>query len=97
MKYYVFILTDSNMESLLVGKSKDIEKAIKFFTSIPNSFLKSTQRHNILVYLEELTNNEDMDSKYEKIFKLSRLEKERLINKANPDWVELIINGNITL
>lgn len=85
------------MKNLIVGSCKDIVKAIAFFQGLPQVNLIANHRSNILVHLEELFSEENAKTRFDELNKLTRLQKENLINEVNPDWVELKIGINIEL
>lgn len=96
MKRFIYILTNPEKNILHVGMCGDIVKTIAFYEKIPNIAMGlDCYKLNKLVYLEEYKSETDALIRFEQLHKLNRLEKEKIIHFANPDWVELKVGINI--
>jgi putative endonuclease len=58
-----------------------------------------SKRYNLhkLIYLEYYNQIEDAIFREKQIKKFSRLKKEELINKLNPNWIDIFEDGQIPL
>jgi putative endonuclease len=86
----IYIVTNKNKTTLYTGVTSDLKKRIhqhknKFY---PESF---TAKYNLdtLVYYENLHRIEDAIFREKQIKAGSRVKKEALINKLNPEWKDL--------
>ncbi|MGE5406079.1 MAG: GIY-YIG nuclease family protein [Methanosarcina sp.] len=93
--YFVYILTNTYNSVLYVGVSNDIERRVFEHKSKSNKGFTSKYNVYKLVYLEEFELIESAISREKQIKKYSRFKKTELIERANPNWNELQVNGNI--
>ncbi len=87
---YTYIMTNVNKTVLYVGVTSDLEKRI---TQHKTHYFKGsfTSRYNleICIYYEEFPTIMEAIINEKEIKKWNRSKKENLINKVNPDWVEI--------
>ncbi|MBE7177633.1 MAG: GIY-YIG nuclease family protein [Mucilaginibacter polytrichastri] len=90
MKKFVYIVTDRNRSCLHVGLCADLLKTLKFYRDMPNLFFDASQQLNRLVYFEELE-EEQAAQRFAMMSHYTRMQKEKTIRGANPDWVDLTL------
>ncbi|MCC7520370.1 MAG: GIY-YIG nuclease family protein [Flavobacteriaceae bacterium] len=91
-KGYVYIMTNLNKSTLYIGVTNNLTRRIFEHKNrlIRNSF---TARYNLeyCIYYEEYLSIEKAISREKELKKWNRVKKEELINKMNPQWIELIV------
>jgi len=94
---YVYIMTNSSKSTLYVGVTNDLCRRIYEHKHhlIKNSF---TDKYNleICIYFEDYQTIELAILREKEIKKWNRNKKENLINKVNPDWIELANENGFT-
>lgn len=88
-QYYVYILTNTNKSVLYTGVTNNLTRRIY---EHKNKLVKGfTEKYNvnILVYYETTEDIESAIVREKAIKKLSRTNKNKLIEKVNPEWEEL--------
>lgn len=93
MNTYVYILTDSNRNGLHVGMTDDLQKAAKTYRELKSLFFGDSVNASRLVYQEAFPNEEDALHKFQELSRYTRMQKERLIRRHNPNWLDLAIAG----
>ena len=90
MQYYVYILSNNSNTTLYTGVTNDLAKRISEYKLHldKNSF---SSRYNTvkLVYYEFTESAETAIEREKKVKKLSRINKIKLIEKMNPQWLDL--------
>ncbi|MFB2118474.1 GIY-YIG nuclease family protein [Parapedobacter sp. 2B3] len=89
MNSYIYILTDSNRNCLHVGLTDDLEKAAKTYRELTGLFFDSPSSVSRLVYHEVLLNGEQALRRFKELSQYTRMQKERLIRRHNPNWLDL--------
>lgn len=89
MKKFVFIVTDSNRNTLHVGISSNLSKTMDFYRKIPRLTFEANSQLYRLIYFEEL-NDKDVHQRFNLLSSFTRIQKERIIRAVNPDWIDLI-------
>lgn len=88
-KSYVYILCNRNRNVIYVGCTEDLKKRIYFHKKrlIPGF----TKKYNVdrLVYFEKHNSKVDALHREVQIKKYRREKKENLIQKINPNWIDL--------
>ena len=88
--YYVYILTNWNNKVLYVGVTNDIKRRVKEHTLGVNESFTKKYKVNKLVYYKTVKDVSDA-IKLEKIIKGWKREKKiALIEKENPQWINLL-------
>ena len=86
----VYILTNKNSTTLYTGVTSDLPARLRQHQSkeFPRSF---SARYNltILIYMEHFSTIEEAIHREKMIKGKTRTNKEKLINKTNPDWIDL--------
>jgi putative endonuclease len=86
----IYILTNKNNTVLYTGVSSELTSRIHSHKTkqFPKSF---TAKYNIdkLVYFENFHSIEEAIAREKQIKAGSRLQKEKLINSMNPEWIDL--------
>ena len=89
---YVYILTNKTKTTLYIGVTSDpIQRIAKHKSHFyENSF---TSKYNVeyCIYIEKFATILEAIKREKEIKKWSRIKKENLINKVNPDWLEIDI------
>ena len=89
-KYYVYIVSNSFGTVYYTGVTNDLERRIKEHKEgIIPGFTKKYNCHK-LIYFEEFSDITQAIEREKKIKKLSRLNKNKLIERMNPYKVELL-------
>jgi Predicted endonuclease containing a URI domain len=89
MNTFVYILTDCNRTCLHVGLSSDLNKAINSAKCLSGFFLSGCSKVSRLVYQESLPSEEMALRRFQELSGYTRMQKERLIRKYNPNWIDL--------
>jgi len=87
--YYVYIMTNKPNGTLYIGVTNDLVRRIyEHRNSIIDGF---TKKYNLkmLVYFEMFDRVEDAILKEKRLKKWNRQWKVEMIEKSNPDWVDL--------
>ncbi len=88
MKSYVYILTDSNRTFLHVGITDDLENvAMAYKNGLPLVSLGFPTAVR-LVYHEVLHSEQEALQRLRLLTSFTRMQKERLIRKSNPNWTD---------
>lgn len=92
--YYVYILTNATNVSLYTGVTNNLERRLWEHRNHadPRSF---TSQYNIykLVYFEQTTDVQAAIAREKQIKAMSRAKKNKMIEKQNPEWDELLLSG----
>jgi len=87
--YYVYILTNKPNGTLYIGVTNDLARRIyEHRNKLINGF---TQKYNIkkLIYFEVFDRIEDAILREKRLKKWNRQWKIELIEKTNPNWIDL--------
>jgi putative endonuclease len=88
---FVYIMTNKNKTTLYVGVTSDLPKRVLQHKNhiYKNAF---TAKYNVeyCIYFEGFLSIEIAIQREKEIKKWSRKKKEELINKVNPEWMELV-------
>ncbi len=98
MKKHLYILTDSNRICLHVGLTDDLNSAINTYKNLSDLFFDSCSKVSRLVYRESFFSEEAALKRFQELSKFTRMQKERLIRRYNPNWIDLglrRLNGNL--
>ncbi len=91
MNNYIYILTDSNRNCLHVGMTDDLEKAVGPYRELTGLFFDAFSNVSRLVYHETLANDADALRRFKELSHYTRMQKERLIRRTNPNWLDLSV------
>ena len=91
MKYYVYILTNFKKNVLYIGFTGDLPQRIMQHKAGKVEGFTNKYKTNILIYYEEFEDINAAKSRERAMKKWNRAWKEDLINKANPEWKEVLI------
>lgn len=97
MNHYVYILTDSNRACLHIGLTDDLENAITVCKNMPDLFFGECSKASRLVYYETLHTEEEAVNRFRMVSAYTRMQKEKLIRKYNPNWVNISFTGPLTV
>jgi len=86
----VYILTNKNRTTLYTGVTSDLSSRLRQHQSkeFPNSF-SARYNLNILIYMEHHPSIEEAIHREKMIKGKTRINKEKLIGKHNPEWKDL--------
>ncbi|WP_257668174.1 GIY-YIG nuclease family protein [Parapedobacter tibetensis] len=89
MSNYIYILTDSNRTCLHVGMANDLNKAINTYSELTGLFFDACSKVSRLVYHEAYPSEEAAFRRFKELSGYTRMQKERLIRRHNPNWIDL--------
>lgn len=89
MNNYIYILTDSNRRCLHVGMTDDLQKAAKTYHQLTGLFFDACSNASRLVYHEVLPTDMAALRRFKELSNYTRMQKERLIRRHNPNWLDL--------
>ncbi|MGK6353337.1 GIY-YIG nuclease family protein [Parapedobacter sp. DT-150] len=89
MSYYVYILTDCNRTCLHVGMTDDLSKAINTYMERMGSLLGVGTKGGRVVHKETLPSEQAALLRFRDVSRYTRMQKEKLIRKHNPNWVDV--------
>lgn len=96
MNNYIYILTDSNRSCLHVGMTDDLQRAAKTYRELKGLFFDAHPRVSRLVYHETLPGSSEALRRFNELSRYTRMQKERLIRRRNPNWLDLSIAATRT-
>ena len=88
--YYVYLLTNWNNKVVYVGMTNDLQRRI--FEHKEKQVKGFTEKYNVhkLVYYEQTPEVEVALNREKEIKKWRREKKNKLVENANPQWLDLI-------
>ena len=89
MNNYIYILTDSNRNCLHVGMTDDLQHAVKTHQELKGLFFDVHSGVSRLVYHETLPGSTEALRRFNELSRYTRMQKERLIRRRNPNWLDL--------
>ncbi len=89
MNNYVYILTDSNRNCLHVGMTDDLQQAASTHRELKGFFSDVCSGMSRLVYYEMLPGSAEAVRRFNEVSRYTRMQKERLIRRRNPNWLDL--------
>ena len=81
MKYFILISTDNNRNTLNISVLEDQ----RFYNDLPANVRKYR-----LIYREVHESYDAAMARYKELQAYTRMQKERIIRKSNPNWVDLL-------
>ena len=87
-KFHVYLLTNKYRSVLYCGVTSDIARRLSQHKRGNSQFTRKYKVH-ILVYVEEYMSPMDAIHREKDIKRMSRLQKNRLVEESNPNWDEL--------
>ena len=88
-KYWVYMMQSNNGRALYTGVTNDLTRRVCEHKEGKGSLFTAKYKCHKLVYFEEFGIVEQALEREKYIKKLSRANKEKLIDKMNPDRVDL--------
>ena len=88
--YYVYMLTNKTHSTLYIGVTSDIYRRTNEHNDKVVEGFAERYNTNILVYAEEYSSIYDALTREKQLKKWRREKKEELINKSNPEWIDLL-------
>jgi len=93
--YYVYIMTNFKDTVLYTGVTSDLEKRVWQHRNHVFEGFTSKYKVEKLIYFEDCRDINAAIAREKEIKGWSRAKKEALINKANPQWTDLMKNKDI--
>lgn len=90
--YYTYMLTTTHNTALYTGVTNNLERRIAEHRSGLIKGFTSKYKCHKLVYFETFSNIDEAIAREKAIKQLSRDKKNKLIEKGNPAWKELMEN-----
>jgi putative endonuclease len=86
---YVYIITNTNNTVIYVGVTSNLYA--RTYQHKVGAYPGFTKKYNCnkLVYWESLNTIEEAIQREKRLKKYTRIQRENLISKANPDWIDL--------
>ncbi len=88
---YLYFVTNSNRTNVEVGITDDIFSFARNCKRKPDLFEGFVENSNRLVYFEEFNDQYRAKERLVALRKWTRAQKEKLIRRINPDWVDLSV------
>lgn len=89
MENYIYILTDSNRSFLHVGMTDNLQEATRTHRELTRLFFNTQSNASRLVYHEALPSDSAALLRFKEVSGYTRMQKERLIRRYNPNWLDL--------
>ncbi len=89
MSNYIYMLTDCNRTCLHVGMTDDLNKAATTYKELSGLFFDACSKVSRLVYHETFPTEAAALRRFKELSTYTRMQKERLIRKYNPNWTDL--------
>ena len=87
--YYVYMLSNKMNNVLYIGMTNDLQRRLyEHKNELIDGFTKKYHTHK-LVYYEEYSDVNDAIAREKRLKGLQRVKKNNLIEKMNPEWVDL--------
>ncbi|MCI0921278.1 GIY-YIG nuclease family protein [Sphingobacterium rhinopitheci] len=96
-RHFIFITSDSNRIYLEAGYCQDICLQLFELQQASSLFMAKAPKFNRIVYVEEFSNPESAQRRKVEINSYTKMQKERLIRKNNPNWLGITnteVNSN---
>ena len=87
--YSLYILTDCNRKTLHMGVTQDISQELRKVKEWYGLFVDSSALPTRLVYQETFATEEAALARYACYQSYTRMQSEKLIRRANPNWIDL--------
>ena len=91
MSHWVYILTNQRNTTLTIGITNNPYRRLEEHKLGAESSFSRKYNLDKLIYLEEAGDPMSAIDREKQLKKLSRLKKEVLINRQNPDWEEILL------
>lgn len=88
-RHFVFITSDANRIYLEAGYCQDINLQLFEIQQASTNFMMKALKFNRIVYVEEFDNPEIATQRAKEINNYTKMQKERLIRKYNPNWLSI--------
>lgn len=88
-KYHIYIATDSNRRFLQVGLNQNLGSVYHELQEQAEPTLFSFAVLNRIVFIESFNTKLEAEKRLQELSGMSRMVKERLIRKSNPNWLSL--------
>ncbi len=88
-RHYIFITSDANRIYLEAGYCQDVNLQLFEIQQAGSSFMAKAPKFSRIVYVEEFDNQEAAIRRKNEINVYTKMQKERLIRKSNPNWLSI--------
>lgn len=101
-RHFIYITSDANRIYLEAGYCQDITLQLFELQQASSSFMPTTPKFSRIVYMEEFDSLELAQKRKNEINSFTKMQKERLIRKMNPNWlavnhVDNIVNKKVVV
>lgn len=101
-RHFIYITSDANRIYLEAGYCQDIALQLFELQQASSAFMNKTPKFSRIVYMEEFENFETAQRRRTEINMYTKMQKERLIRKNNPNWLactntEMITNKKVVV
>lgn len=86
-RHFIYITSDTNRIYLEAGYSQDVALQMFELLQESTSFMNKGPKFNRIVYIEEFDNYERALRRKLEINTYTKMQKERLIRRNNPNWL----------
>lgn len=86
-KHYAVITSDANRYLLKAAYCQDLELYLVDLSQSNYLTTNYSHQHKRIVYLEEFKTREEAEYRKEQICRYTKMQKEKLIRKKNPNWL----------
>lgn len=93
-KISIYIITDSNRRFLEVGTHTDLSLLMHELQQSNEMLFNASMRLNRLVYMENFHCEEQAEKRKRELQLYTRMQLEKIIRKANPNWNQLFANAS---
>lgn len=93
-KYIVYIITDANRIYLHADVCQDLSIKLYELQNATSTLFLSGPKYTRIIHTEEFEHKDDAERRASELNSFTRMQKEKLIRKNNPNWLSIhnIIN-----
>ncbi len=88
---YVYFITNANRTEIKLGVTDNLKGIANTCKMSPDLFQGYVNTHSRLVYFEEYSDLFRARTRFIEVSRWTRAQKEKLIRRVNPDWIDLSI------
>lgn len=95
-RHFIYITSDANRIFLEAGYCQDISLKMFELQQSSSTFMTRSPKFSRIVHIEEFDTAEGAQRRQVEINRYTKMQKERLIRKANPNWLTITNHEVIT-
>lgn len=88
-KHFIFITSDANRIYLEAGYCQDVALQLFELQQTSTSFMRTGPKFSRIVHIEEMDSMEAAQRRKIEVNTYTKMQKERLIRKSNPNWLSI--------